>query len=110
MFPGQTAKQNRDVVTLGRRKRPFDRPMAEYLDKVGQTHTPGRGSPLINVPLVQMNALLGFVADALTATILGLGLDRDTEVRTLRAVNKVLWLQNDLINRHYATCTMTNDQ
>ncbi|MGC4007378.1 MAG: protoglobin domain-containing protein [Pirellulales bacterium] len=49
-----------------------------------------------------MNALLGFVADALNATILSLNLPRETEVRTLRAFNKVLWLQNDLINRHYA--------
>jgi hypothetical protein len=44
---------------------------------------------------------MGFVADALTATIFGLGLDRATEVRTVRAFNKLLWLQNDLINRHY---------
>ena len=48
-----------------------------------------------------MNALLGFVSDALTATILGLGLDREKEMRTLRAFNKLLWVQNDLIARHY---------
>jgi hypothetical protein len=48
-----------------------------------------------------MNALLGFVADALTNTILSLGLERTLEVQTLRAFNKLLWLQNDLINRHY---------
>jgi len=48
-----------------------------------------------------MNALLGFVADALTNTVLGLGLERQLEVQTLRAFNKLLWLQNDLINRHY---------
>jgi len=35
------------------------------------------------------------------ATILSLGLDADTQTRTLRAFNKLLWLQNDLINRHY---------
>ena len=52
------------------------------------------------MPLVQMNALLGFVADALTATILNLGLERECEQRTLRAFSKLLWLQNDLINRH----------
>jgi hypothetical protein len=44
---------------------------------------------------------LGFVADALAATILNLGMDRQREERTLRAFNKLLWLQNDLINRHY---------
>ncbi len=53
------------------------------------------------VPLVQMNALLGFVADALTNTILSLNLERGQEIRTLRAFGKLLWLQNDLINRHY---------
>lgn len=81
--------------------RPYDGKMAAYLDMVGKMHTPRAGSKELNVPLVQMNALLGFVADALTATILSLGLDRDAEVRTLRAFGKLLWLQNDLINRHY---------
>jgi len=48
-----------------------------------------------------MNALMGFVADALTNVIFSLSLDRPTEVRTVRAFNKLLWLQNDLITRHY---------
>ena len=56
---------------------------------------------MLDVPLVQMNALTGFVADALLATILNLGLDTDTTTRTVRAFNKLLWLQNDLITRHY---------
>ena len=81
--------------------RPYDAKMVGYLDMVGKMHTPKAGSPALDVPLVQMNALLGFVADALTATILGLGLDRDTEVAAVRAFQKLLWLQNDLINRHY---------
>jgi hypothetical protein len=82
--------------------KPYDGKMVEYLDMVGKIHTPRSGSKEIDVPLVQMNALLGFVADALTATILGLGLDREAEVKTLRAFGKLLWLQNDLITRHYA--------
>jgi hypothetical protein len=81
--------------------RPYDGKMVAYLDRVGKIHTPLAGAPEVNVPLVQMNALLGFVADALTNTILGLNLDRPAEARTLRAFNKLLWLQNDLINRHY---------
>jgi hypothetical protein len=81
--------------------RPYDGKMVNYLDRVGQMHTPKAGSPDIDVPLVQMNALMGFVSDALSNTILSLGLDRATEVRTLRAFNKLLWVQNDLINRHY---------
>ncbi|QDT36675.1 protoglobin family protein [Stratiformator vulcanicus] len=81
--------------------KPYDGKMAEYLDMVGKIHTPKAGSQQLHVPLVQMNALMGFVADAFVATITGLGLDRETEVRTLRAFNKLLWIQNDLITRHY---------
>lgn len=81
--------------------RPYDQKFVGYLDMVGKMHTPKAGSPDLDVPLVQMNALLGFVSDALTATILGLGLNRTLEVQTLRAFNKLLWLQNDLITRHY---------
>ena len=82
--------------------RPYDDKMVGYLDMVGAIHTPSRGSADIDVPRVQMNALLGFVADAILATILGLGLAPEVQTRTTRAFNKLLWLQNDLINRHYA--------
>lgn len=81
--------------------RPYDAKMAEYLDMVGKMHTPKAGSKELDVPLVQMNALMGFVADALTATILSLGLPREQEANTLRAFGKLLWIQNDLIGRHY---------
>jgi hypothetical protein len=87
--------------------RPYDGKMIMYLDMVGKIHTPQAGSPALDVPLVQMNALLGFVADAITATVLNLGLDRETEVRSVRAFGKLLWLQNDLINRHYQQVRMT---
>lgn len=81
--------------------KPYDGNMLNYLDLVGKMHTPKAGSKDLDVPLVQMNALMGFVSDALLATILGLGLDAETTSRTLRAFNKLLWLQNDLITRHY---------
>jgi hypothetical protein len=81
--------------------KPYDGDMLNYLDLVGKIHTPKAGSKDLDVPLVQMNALMGFVSDALLATILGLGLDAETTSRTLRAFNKLLWLQNDLITRHY---------
>jgi hypothetical protein len=81
--------------------KPYDAKMVNYLDFVGKIHTPKAGSKDLDVPLVQMNALMGFVADALTATIFGLGLDRETEAKTVRAFQKLLWLQNDLITRHY---------
>ncbi|MBI1347686.1 hypothetical protein GC163_15530 [bacterium] len=82
--------------------KPYDGKMLEYLDMVGKIHTDKAGSAQIQVPLVQMNVLMGFVSDAIIATILSFNLDRDTESRSLRAFNKLLWLQNDLITRHYA--------
>jgi hypothetical protein len=90
----------RYLVTLV--TKPYNEKMVAYLDMVGKMHTPKAGSDKLDVPLVQMNVLMGFVADALLATILSLGLDRETEVSTARAFNKLLWLQNDLITRHYA--------
>jgi hypothetical protein len=90
--------------------RPYDAKMVQYLDVVGAIHTPTRGNPDIDVPLVQMNALLGFVADAINATIFNLNLDRETETRTLRAFCKLLWLQNDLINRHYARDAVADEE
>ncbi len=65
-------------------------------------HTPKAGNPHISVPLVQMNALMGFVADAVNATILGSALPADAKTSAVRAFSKLLWIQNDLINRHYA--------
>lgn len=80
----------------------YDEKMVGYLDMVGAMHTTARGSASIDVPLVQMNALMGFVADAFIATIAGLDINADTKLAATRAFSKLLWLQNDLINRHYA--------
>jgi hypothetical protein len=80
----------------------YDPKMVSYLDFVGKIHTPQAGGKDLHVPLVQMNALMGFVSDALLGVILGLDVDAATKARTARAFNKLLWLQNDLITRHYA--------
>jgi hypothetical protein len=47
----------------------YDAKMVGYLDWVGKIHTPEAGSKELSVPLVQMNALLGFVSDALILVI-----------------------------------------
>lgn len=79
----------------------YDDKMVNYLDVAAKIHTPKAGNKAIDVPLVQMNALMGLLSDHLMTTILELDLDRDTTARTLRAFNKILWIQNDLIGRHY---------
>ncbi len=81
---------------------PYDAKMVAYLDMVGKIHTPTAGNKAINVPLVQMDALMGFVADAINATILTSDLPSELKVKAVRAFSKLLWLQNDLITRHYA--------
>lgn len=48
-----------------------------------------------------MNALLEFVADAPIEAIASLPLDSATALRTVRAFNKLLWIQNDFIDRRY---------
>ncbi len=81
---------------------PYDGKLVQYLDFVGKMHTPKAGNPAIHIPLVQMNVLMGFVADAVNATILGSDLPAEAKAKAVRAFSKLLWLQNDLINRHYA--------
>jgi len=89
---------------------PYDGRMVNYLDRVGQIHTPKAGNLDLDVPLVQMNALMGFVADALTATVQSLGLELPVERLTVRAFGKLLWLQNDLITRHYQATRLEMEQ
>lgn len=81
---------------------PYDEKMVQYLDAVGKMHTSKLGSNEIQVPLVQMNALMGFVADAVNTVILGANLPDETKTAAIRAFSKLLWIQNDLITRHYA--------
>lgn len=82
--------------------REYNAKFVSYLNMVGAMHTPAKGNKSLDVPLVQMNALLGFVADALIATICDFDLDAETKAKTVRAFSKLLWLQNDPVNRHYA--------
>lgn len=79
----------------------YDAQMVGYLDMVGKIHTPKAGSKELDIPLVQMNVLMGFVADAVNATIFGFELDTKTTQVAIRAFSKLLWIQNDLITRHY---------
>ncbi|KAI5856033.1 Protoglobin-domain-containing protein [Tricharina praecox] len=80
----------------------------EYLDKVGVMHTGRAGfahrakKPALRVELVHCALLLGYVEDILVGAVMGHpDLDNDTKTVLLRAVNKLLWIQNDLFARHY---------
>ena len=79
----------------------YDLKMLQYLDWVGKIHTHKAGNPAIVIPVVQIDALFGFVNDALIATIFSLPLDQDKKLAMARAFTKLLWVQADLFVRHY---------
>lgn len=90
------------VALIGRS---YDAAMVRYLDMVGSIHTSKSGNSGIVVPLIQMNALLGLMSDLITETLISSPLDAETKLQTIRAFQKLLWIQNDFVNRHYS-----NDQ
>jgi hypothetical protein len=81
--------------------RSYDSKMVQYLEMVGKMHTAKAGSSEIQVPLIQMNALMGLLSDILTKSLIDSPLDGDATLATIRAFQKLLWIQNDFINRHY---------
>lgn len=81
--------------------RSYDAKMIQYLDMVGKIHTPLAGNKEIAVPLVQMNALLGLLSDMLIRFVADSPLNDEQTALTQRAFNKLLWIQNDFVTRHY---------
>jgi len=81
--------------------RTYDPKMVVYLDMVGKIHTPEAGNEQIKVPLVQMNALIGLLSDTLMEAIAESSLEGEKAIATLLAFNKLMWIQNDLVTRHY---------
>jgi len=82
-------------------------PFWEYLDKVGLMHTgkPGfkhrENRPELRVEYIHIGALLGYVLNIVIGAALTLDIDIETKGKVIIALNKVLWIQNDLFARHY---------
>lgn len=70
----------------------------EYLDKVGLMHVGlGRKHPL-HIEYIHLGTCLGFISDIMTEAILAhprLHIQRKTAL--VKALNKVIWIQNDLM-------------
>ncbi|KAF9997058.1 hypothetical protein BGZ80_003670 [Entomortierella chlamydospora] len=81
---------------------PYDEKMIKYLEYVARIHTdtPTKKSK-INVDLIHINALLGYVETVLIGGIKSLNLDRDTEYKAIAAFGKLLWIQNDFFIKFY---------
>ena len=81
--------------------RAYDAKMVLYLDMVGKIHTPEAGNNEIDVPLVQMNALMGLISDVLFQVVSESPLSEEAKLATWQAFQRLLWIQNDFITRHY---------
>ncbi|KAJ9644981.1 hypothetical protein H2204_001443 [Knufia peltigerae] len=70
----------------------------QYLDKVGLMHVgKGRKNPL-HVDYVFLGACLGYIQDAMTEAILSHPrLDLTQKIAIVKAIGKVIWIQNDLM-------------
>lgn len=74
----------------------------EYLDKVGMMHVgQGRAHPL-HVEYVHIGVTLSFVQDVLTEAILSHPrMKMDRKIALVKALSKVIWIQNDLFAKWY---------
>lgn len=60
--------------------------------------------PDLRVEYIHMGALLGFVVDVVVGAVLGMSEETvalEMKSRVVRALNKVVWIQNDLFVRWY---------
>lgn len=71
----------------------------EYVARI-HTDTPGKKSK-INVDIIHINALLGYVETVLIGGIKTMNLDRDTEYKAIAAFGKLLWIQMDFFLKFY---------
>ncbi|KAE8375110.1 Protoglobin-domain-containing protein [Aspergillus bertholletiae] len=69
-----------------------------YLNKVGMMHTAQERMHPLNIEYIHMGACLGFIQDIFTEALMShprLQLQR--KVALVRAIGKIIWIQNDLI-------------
>ncbi|KAB8072088.1 Protoglobin-domain-containing protein [Aspergillus leporis] len=69
-----------------------------YLNKVGMMHTAQERMHPLNIEYIHMGACLGFIQDIFTEALMShprLSLQRKTAL--VRAIGKIIWIQNDLI-------------
>ncbi|KAK6078041.1 hypothetical protein SCUP234_06415 [Seiridium cupressi] len=74
----------------------------EYLDKVGLMHVGrGREHPL-HIEYVHIGACLAFIQDTITEALLSHPrLRMDKKIALVKAIGKVIWVQNDLFAKWY---------
>lgn len=89
-------------------------PFWTYLDKVGLMHTGKPGfknrekKPELRVEYIHIGALLGYVLNVVIGATMTLDIDTESKSKVILALNKVLWIQNDLFSRHYINAAEPN--
>ncbi|RDB30264.1 hypothetical protein Hypma_007171 [Hypsizygus marmoreus] len=78
----------------------------EYLDKVAVAHVAGFAhrakKPELRIEYMHCAIMLGYVQDIVVNAVLTHDeLDRETKIAIVRALNKLIWIQNDIFARHY---------
>jgi hypothetical protein len=83
----------------------------EYLDKVGMMHVGlGRKHPL-HIEYIHLGACLGFISDIMTEAILSHPkLPLMKKMALVKALNKVIWIQNDLLAKWHIEDGIEFDQ
>ncbi|CZT40753.1 uncharacterized protein RSE6_00402 [Rhynchosporium secalis] len=79
-----------------------------YLNKVGIMHTGLPGfkhrvkRPELRVEYIHMGLLLGYIVDIVIGAVINIdAIDNEIKFKVMRALNKVIWIQNHLMSRHY---------
>lgn len=57
--------------------------------------------PELRVEYIHMSVLLGYVVDIVVGAVMEMEIENVMKSRVIRALNKVVWIQNDLFARHY---------
>lgn len=79
----------------------YDDPAFAFeLDKIGVSHArPDREDT--KIPMMQINAMMGFLSDRMMAKARTLGLPHDREIALITALQKLIWIQMNMMVRHY---------
>lgn len=77
-----------------------DAAFARKLDEIGAAHAvPDRSGT--KVPMMQINAMMGFLSDRLMTKVRTLGLPHDREIALITALQKLIWIQMNMMVRYY---------
>ena len=79
----------------------WDETFAALIDVVGHMHTPRQGNALLQIPMVQISALLGVINDLFLQKITELELSPKSQLAIQRTYTKLFWIQNGMFIRHW---------